>query len=165
METGMPLKLNLFVVVFFTDHGDMYGEHGEHGHGQLESSWYRQKTDQILQFCAPGMQLKEKYDTRNYVTQVDFAPTWISLLDVSPPLDETEYSNGHNFLIPKSEGKESSFELDSIMQDNHWMSPRYFPQKNKILAFATESSKYWFRVTKYKQGSRKMKFKIVKVRE
>jgi hypothetical protein len=144
-------------ILFFTsDHGNMEGEHGEKGHGQRESSWWNEKILLPSFICLPGENMEQYQQHPAFGSHVDYVPTFMDYLDISPSIDARAYSNGMSLLLKKSEP-------DRTLNRTVVFSARYFPEKNKVNGVATRDHKYWFRVLGFDRETRQMDFVPIKV--
>jgi arylsulfatase A-like enzyme len=67
------------LVIFTSDHGEEFGEHGSNGHGK---HLYREIVDVPLLVCAPGVEAR---DVNEVVSLVDVLPTAFDLLGLPLP--------------------------------------------------------------------------------
>lgn len=135
-------------ILFITgDHGSMEGEHGEYGHWQYESTWWDEKIRLPMYVCQPAKQIQPDRDMSKLVmpalaSQVDIAPTFMSLLKIQPPLPSSYYSQGSSLIIPAGA---SDWTLDRYIV----ATARYFPKKTKTALILDRESKWWIRVNGY----------------
>jgi len=142
------------MVFFVSDHGDMVGEHGEKGHGQKEGSWWNEKATVPFFACFLGKGKEEaaKYHLHPTLTTLtDITPSYMSLLELNPPLDSSTYANGLSVFMPKTMA-------DTTVNRTVICNARYFPKKNKINAVVDATHKMWFRVNHFDEDTREMQF-------
>jgi arylsulfatase A-like enzyme len=66
-------------IVFFSDHGEEFGDHGGQYHG---TAWYEESARVPLFFVGPGVAVQRRDEA---VSLADLAPTLLDLAGVAPP--------------------------------------------------------------------------------
>lgn len=82
-------------------------------------------------------------------SHLDVLPTALTVLGMDPPLDPLAFSNGR-VLDVSGVGRDGQPVLaPTAPRDYVLFSPRFFPQRDKVIGLATRGTKLWFRVRRY----------------
>ncbi len=78
---------------------------------------------------------------------VDVLPTALSVLGLDPPVDPALFSSGRVLRVTEGVARDGHAVLQPATPREYVLfSPRFFPQRDKIIGIATRGVKLWFRV-------------------
>ena len=104
-------------ILFFSDHGDM---HGSHGQFRKTSPWEESIRIPFIVAGGPSVYVNKRGRNRTPVNTVDIAPTTLGLCGLPKPawMQGTDYS-GHFFQGPPPKGEPDSAFLQAVVPTGH----------------------------------------------